>query len=70
MFSMPRTLLGRTVRLTMRLMPEDAARLAHAAAQRRVSQTDVLESLIRTLPDAPAPQPDADPHPRQSRDAE
>lgn len=29
---MPRTLLGRTVRLTMRLMPEDAARLALAAA--------------------------------------
>lgn len=58
---MPRTLLGRTVRLTMRLMPEDAARLALAAAQRRVSQTDVLESLIRTLPDPPASQPEVDP---------
>lgn len=61
---MARTLLGRTVRLTMRLTPEDAARLARAAEQRRISQTDVLESLIRTLPDAQAPQPDADPQPR------
>jgi uncharacterized protein (DUF1778 family) len=59
---MARELLGRTERLTLRLTPDDAARLAHAAATRRVSQTAVLENLIRTLPEAPAhtaPQGDA-----------
>jgi hypothetical protein len=49
----PKFSLGRTVRLTVRVTPESAARLAHAAEQRRVSQTDVLEQLLMTLPQPP-----------------
>jgi Ribbon-helix-helix protein, copG family len=46
----PKFSLGRTERLTVRITPESAARLAHAAESRRVSQTDVLEQLLMSLP--------------------
>jgi uncharacterized protein (DUF1778 family) len=45
--------LGRTERLTVRLTPDTAARLAYAAEQRRLSQTDVLEQLLMALPAMP-----------------
>jgi YD repeat-containing protein len=45
--------LGRTERLTVRITPDGARRLAYAAESRRVSQTDVLEQLLATLPEAP-----------------
>jgi Ribbon-helix-helix protein, copG family len=46
----PKFTLGRTERLTVRITPESAARLAQAAEARRVSQTDVLEQLLMSLP--------------------
>jgi hypothetical protein len=49
--------LGRTARITIRLTPEDARRLASVAWDQHRSQTDVVESLIRSLaqPEEPAP---------------
>ena len=52
----PKFSLGRTVRLTVRITPEGADRLASAAEQRRISQTDVLEQLLMTLPERPVVQ--------------
>jgi len=46
----PKTKLGRITRVTFRLTPEDAERLAAAAWQRRVSQTTIVEEFIRKLP--------------------
>jgi hypothetical protein len=52
---MPYPRMGRTERLTIRLRPEDAARLQAAAQARGVAQTAIVEELIRTLPEPDKP---------------
>jgi hypothetical protein len=49
--------LGRTVRITVRLTPEDAELLARIAWDQHRTQTDVFESLVRTLTLPPPPTP-------------
>jgi hypothetical protein len=50
----PKAKLGRTVRVTFRLTPDDADRLAASAWERRISQTTIVEEFIRALPEPSA----------------
>ena len=48
---MPQSKLGRTKQLTIRLRPEDAAKLSAIAERRRMAQTALIEEWIRSLPE-------------------
>lgn len=48
---MPAPKMGRTKQLTIRLRPEDAAKLAALAEQQRTTQTALIEEWIRSLPE-------------------
>ena len=51
---MPYPKMGRTKQVSLRLRPEDYARLVSAARERRLTQTQLLEELVHGLPEAPA----------------